>query len=256
MGSLACVSGACSSCCGQMPNSSSAPRLHAEVTELLSNVIYQHRRRAGQGGRSPRKESPLGRAVVWRVLGWSQARCGFEGRRRSQGRKQHGSFQLVFAGSRIRSTLCKTESDLPSIEPSFSSSFPPPTQQPAALWSGRGERDSEHRVTAPHSHTPGAASPTNPPQPSNNHHHNTPNARNIHTHPPLSIDGVAADHVGRRKRCLFLCHAPPPWVDGRISPVEIASIDSRWRYTDPHFAHEAKEARVPPDWHCSRKCPA
>ena len=79
--------------------------VHAEVTELLSNVIYQHRRRAGQGGRSPRKESPLGRAVVWRVLGWSQARCGFEGRRRSQGRKQHGSFQLVFAGSRIR--LCK-----------------------------------------------------------------------------------------------------------------------------------------------------
>ena len=42
--------------------------MHAEVTELLSNVIYQHRRRAGQGGRSPRKESPLGRAVVWR--GW------------------------------------------------------------------------------------------------------------------------------------------------------------------------------------------
>ena len=42
--------------------------VHAEVTELLSNVIYQHRRRAGQGGRSPRKESPLGRAVVWR--GW------------------------------------------------------------------------------------------------------------------------------------------------------------------------------------------
>ena len=102
--------------------------------------------------------------------------------------------------------------------------FPPPTQQSAALWSGRGERDSEHRVTAPHSHTPGAASPTNPPQPSNNHHHNTPNARNIHTHPPLPIDGVTADHVDRRKRCLFLCHAPPPWVDGRISPVEIASI--------------------------------
>ena len=105
----------------------------------------------------------------------------------------------------------------------------------------------------PHHTHPGAAPPTFPPEPSNNHHPNTPTARNIQTHPPEPIDGVAADHVGRRKSCLFLCHAPPPWVDGRISPVEIASIDSRWRYTDPHFAHEPKETRVPPDWHCSRK---
>ena len=168
------------------------------MTELLSNVIYQHRRRAGQGGRSPRKESPLGRAVVWRVLGWSQARCGFEGRRRSQGRKQHGSFQLVFAGSRIRSTLCKTESDLPSIEPSFPSSFPPPTQQPAALWSGRRR---------------GTASTVSP--------------RPTHTHQ----------------------------VQHHLQTLHNQATTTTTTHRT-HATYIPKEARVPPDWHCSRKCPA
>ena len=120
--------------------------VHAEVTELLSNVIYQHRRRAGQGGRSPRKESPLGRAVVWRVLGWSQARCGFEGRRRSQGRKQHGSFQLIFAGSQ-RNPTCHRSSPL----------FPLPShhqrssQRRCGPAEGEGQRAPCHR--APLTHT-------------------------------------------------------------------------------------------------------
>ena len=127
--------------------------VHAEVTELLSNVIYQHRRRAGQGGRSPRKESPLGRAVVWRVLRWSQARCGFEGRRRNQAENNTAVFSWSLQVHESVLLYAKTESDLPSIEPSFSSSFPPPTQQAAALWSGRGEGQRAPCHRAPLTHT-------------------------------------------------------------------------------------------------------
>ena len=129
-----------------------ARAVHAEVTELLSNVIYQHRRRAGQGGRSPRKESPLGRAVVWRVLGWSQARCGFEGRRRSRGRKQQGSFQLVL---QVHESVLHHAERIPTCH--RSSPFPFPSIPNAASCSvgvsgrGEGQRAPCHR--APLTHT-------------------------------------------------------------------------------------------------------
>jgi len=89
--------------------------------------------------------------VAW--LGWSLARCGFEGRRRSRSGKQHGCFQLdlqVHESALENKFSQRNPTCHRSCCPSLF--FPHPTQQAAALVSGRGEgqRAPCHRAPLTH----------------------------------------------------------------------------------------------------------